>query len=307
MKQVYIIAEQYNGKILSITNALINAALKISSDITLVCYGEINDNDLTKFSHVESLRKIIIVNVPYTLLADKIISYLSSDAVVVSGLSGSGKSVLASLSSMLNVDIFTNIMSLDDKYVTSIKYYGQIHERVEFPSGRALLTVKSTNFSRSVITSKTSCDLENISGNNLGLVPIENHGYISDKNISLQQAKTVVAGGRAFRSVSDFDKLKSFAIKINAAVGGSYAAIACGYLQKSCQIGVTGQMLRPNLYLAFGISGAVQHMAGIANDTVVVAINNNPHAEIFKTADYGVLLDWEEALDKLESSYSKGC
>lgn len=306
MKQVYIIAEQSNGKILSITNSLINAALKISSDITLVCYGEIDDNNIAKFRHVENLKKIIIINTTYTFLADKIISYLSSDAVVISGLSRSGKSVLAKLSGMLNVNVVTNIISLDDKAITSIKYYGQIHERLDFPSGRALLSIKTTNFSRSIVASKTNCELENISVKKLGIVPIENHGYINDKFMSLQQAKTVVAGGRALRSASDFARLQSFARKINAAVGGSYAAIACGYLEECCQIGVTGQMLRPNLYLAFGISGAVQHMAGIANETIVIAINNNPHAEIFKTADYGVLLDWKEALYKIESIYSKG-
>ena len=187
-------------------------------------------------------------------------------------------------------------------------YAGNVLGRVSVNSDTILLTVRSSNFQPEgdIVVKHVPCDVEDLLQGSAILdsppaVRIEgttgDSAKMQDKNLS--HAKIVVAGGRAFQSKEHFKKLRDFADSIGAAVGATRAIVDAGIAPNDIQIGQTGKIVAPDVYIAFGISGAIQHMAGVKDSKCIIAINNDEEAPIFNMADYGLVSDVDTVLDDL--------
>ena len=183
-------------------------------------------------------------------------------------------------------------------------------------AGNAIATVKSNDKIKVVTVRPTSFDtvetsggkeeVENISfDNDSGSVEFIDREESQSERPELSTARVVISGGRGLQSAENFKLLNEIADKLNAAVGASRAAVDAGYVSNDYQVGQTGKVVVPDLYIAVGISGAIQHLAGMKESKVIVAINKDEEAPIFNVADYGLNADLFEALPQLSSELDK--
>ena len=188
--------------------------------------------------------------------------------------------------------------------LTHAIYAGNIFETLQIDEFPCAITVNANSFPKASYSESDKCSVVKITDLALPDIKVEHVALQSsdlDKPL-LSNAKVVIAGGRALGSAENFARLEDFAARVGAAVGATRAAVDAGYVPNSYQVGQTGQVVGPDLYIAFGISGAIQHLTGMRDSKVIVAINTDPDAEIFKVADYGLIMDWEVVLAALESA-----
>lgn len=213
-----------------------------------------------------------------------------------------GKNVLPRLGALLDVQPISDVVSIeaDNIFVRPI-YAGDLLARVQSDDGIKVLTVRGAAFDQAC-GGALPCALEPLHETfDLGLSELVKREITQSDFPSLETARVVVSGGKALGSSENFELIYRLAEKLNGAVGASRAAVDAGFVPNELQIGQTGRMVAPELYIAVGISGAVQHLAGMKDSKVVVAINKDPEAAIFGVADYGLVADLFEALPQLEA------
>ena len=180
-------------------------------------------------------------------------------------------------------------------------YAGNVLAEIESLEQIKLLTVRTNNFESLDILKANSAPIINLTYNAANIsnkIKFVSHKVID--SIDLTNAKVIVTGGRSLGSKENFDALiRTLAHKLNSGVGASRAAVDAGYAHNDCQIGQTGKVVAPNVYLAFGISGAVQHIAGMKDSKTVIAINTDNTAPIFEHADYGLTADLFDVIPEL--------
>ena len=310
---IYVIADQDDNKILSSTYSLIGAAKSLSDSIILICYGELHLECINKARGCPYLIKVIhlkdlpnpnplpqdLANAIAALLGDKLKRVIGSTAIFI-------REVLGIISALKDIEIFSNISFIDSKknIITRRVSGKRINAASYLPENSYILTVIPHLFFDSYSGVKDMCAMESISYSNFKLVTIVNHGYIKQQVATLKCASLIVAAGAALVSASDIRRLELFAEKIRATLGATYAPVVAGHLDDSYLIGSSGQLVKPRLYIGFGVSGSLQHMAGIDANSLLVAVNNDPKAEIFRQVDFGLLLDWEDALSELEYEFA---
>lgn len=218
-----------------------------------------------------------------------------------------GKSLLPRLSALLDCEQQSNVVALSPPAsITRPCFAGKIHTTLRATlDARQVLSICHSNFTPMMSTESTNLAP-------IVIKPIKNpllKGFSRKApnqpapcQMDLSQASIVVAGGRGIGGKEGFEKLAGFAKRIHATLGASRAAVDAGFVPNHLQIGQTGQTVAPKLYIAVGISGAIQHTAGISGSHTIIAINNNPSAPIFAVADIGMVMDWEDALVLLEST-----
>lgn len=232
-----------------------------------------------------------------------------SPEALVFGHTAVGKDLSPKIASKLQAGLISDVTAIegegDDAVFIRPIYSGKAFEKVKNKDGIAFITVRPNNIAplaqeqRSGDISSLSVDITNLR------TIIKNVVRKSAEGVDLSEAKVIVAGGRGVKSADGFAPLQELANLLGGAVGASRGACDADYVDYSLQIGQTGKVVTPDLYIAAGISGAIQHLAGMSNSKVIVAINKDPEANIFKVADYGIVGDLFEVIPMLTEEFKK--
>lgn len=228
---------------------------------------------------------------------------------LVFGHTAVGKDLAPKIASKLQAGLISDVTDIEGEgedavFIRPI-FSGKAFEKVKLKDGIDFITVRANNIAplerqeRSGDVSSLSVDITNLR------TIIKNVVRKSTEGVDLSEAKVIVAGGRGVKSTEGFEPLQELANLLGGAVGASRGACDADYCDYSLQIGQTGKVVTPDLYIAAGISGAIQHMAGMSNSKVIVAINKDPEANIFKVADYGIVGDLFDVIPMLTEEFKK--
>ena len=309
---ILILAEHNNEEVKSSTLNTISAASKISSDIEVLVVGSNIEGICNEISNYQNIKKVLSVNnTDYEhAIAEKIepviMSIADNYSHIFAPATTFGKNVMPRVAVKLDVAQISDVISVESEDTFIRPIY----------AGNALATVKSNDLKKVITIRPTSFDVvakEGGSGivEDLQFDSNNNHSEFVDREESksdrpeLSTARIVVSGGRGLQSADNFKLINDIADKLNAAIGASRAAVDAGYVSNDYQVGQTGKVVVPDLYIAVGISGAIQHLAGMKESKIIVAINKDEEAPIFNIADYGLSADLFEALPQLSSELDK--
>ena len=309
---VLLIAEHDNKEVRPFTLNAISAASQINEDVHVLVIGSNSEEVAKLISQVPNVKKVIHVNnsIYENYLAENytsvIIKISDGYSHIVCSANTFGKNLMPRVAALLDVSQVSDIT----KVLSEDTFQRPIY------AGNAFATVKSNDKIKCVTIRPTSFDPAPSSG---GSAEIQNSDageateiskFIKKEEIKsdrpeLGTARVVVSGGRGMQSGENFKLITAVADKLNAAIGASRAAVDAGYITNDHQVGQTGKVVVPDLYIAVGISGAIQHLAGMKESKVIVAINKDGEAPIFSVADYGLEADLFEALPKFLEELNK--
>ena len=303
---VLVIAEHDNHNLKSSTLNTITAATKFNDEIHLIILGNSIDNLINNCQSLQEVSKILKcdhekLENPIPEIMAPIISNISKNYThILAPASTFGKNLLPRLSALLDVTQISDVIEIknNNTFVRPI-YAGNAISTVETNQQINLLTIRPTAFDK--------CEESggNASTEEVQFLDSETHTKFIGREVSksnrpdLGNARVVVSGGRGMENSDNFKLLYDLADKLNAAVGASRAAVDSGYIGNEYQVGQTGKMVAPELYIAVGISGAIQHLAGMKDSKVIVAINKDAEAPIFGIADYGLSTDLFQAIPEI--------
>ena len=303
---VLVIAEHDNHNLKSSTLNTISAATKFNDEIHLIILGNSIDNLINNCQFLQEVSKILKcdhekLENPIPEIMAPIISNISKNYThILAPASTFGKNLLPRLSASLDITQISDVIEIknNNTFVRPI-YAGNAISTVETNQQINLLTIRPTAFDK--------CEESggNASTEEVQFLDSETHTKFIGREVSksdrpdLGNARVVVSGGRGMENSDNFKLLYDLADKLNAAVGASRAAVDSGYIGNEYQVGQTGKMVAPELYIAVGISGAIQHLAGMKDSKVIVAINKDAEAPIFGIADYGLSTDLFQAIPEI--------
>jgi electron transfer flavoprotein alpha subunit len=308
---ILVVAEHDNSKLKSATFNAVTAACELG-DVTLLVAG-LNCGGVAKqASKVAGISKIIIAdNVAFANgLAENIASLLVDLAPGYSHLiapaTTSGKNIMPRVAALLDVAQISEITAVEgsDTFVRPI-YAGNAMATVTTTDTPKVITVRGTAFEAAASDGGSAIIEEVSGGGDQGLSSFVSQELSKSERPELTSAKIVISGGRGMQSGENFHLLEGIADKLGAAVGASRAAVDAGYVPNDYQVGQTGKVVAPDLYIAVGISGAIQHLAGMKDSKVIVAINKDEEAPIFQIADFGLVADLFDALPQFSAELDK--
>ena len=309
---ILILAEHNNEEVKSSTLNTISAASKLGNAIEVLVIGNNIENISKEIANYQYVTKVLSLddqNYEHAI-AEKIDPVIFSIAENYSHIFAPattfGKNVMPRVAVKLDVAQISDVINIESEDTFIRPIY----------AGNALATVKSNDSKKVVTIRPTSFDViakEGGSGTveTINFVSSVNHTEFVDREESksdrpeLSTARIVISGGRGLQSADNFKLISDIADKLNAAIGASRAAVDAGYVSNDYQVGQTGKVVVPDLYIAVGISGAIQHLAGMKESKIIVAINKDEEAPIFNVADYGLSADLFEALPQLSSELDK--
>ena len=305
---VLVLAEHNNQNLLSSTLNVIEAASKIDNDIHLLICGSRVENVVVEGKNILALKKIItcdnenLENVIAEKISPIILSIAKNYTHILAPATTYGKNILPRVAALLDTSQISDVIGIED-HQTFIRpiYAGNAIAQVQSSQELNLITIRPTAFERCE-TMGGEAVVENIPYvNTPSLTRFINREVTQSDRPDLSNAKIVISGGRGLENADNFKLIYELADKLKAAVGASRAAVDSGYIGNEHQVGQTGKMVAPDLYIAIGISGAIQHLAGMKDSKVIVAINKDVEAPIFKIADYGLSGDLFQVIPELMS------
>ena len=305
---ILVIIEHHNGAIAPATFSTVTAASKLGEPIEALVAGHEVKNIPETLTEIKSISKVLVADsgeYAHSLaenLAPLIVQLAENYSHILAPATTFGKNIMPRAAALLDVMQISDIVEVvsPDTFKRPI-YAGNAFATVQSMDRIKLITVRSTAFEASE-ASGGSAVIEKISGTgNLGLSEFKSSELSGSERPELTSAGIVVSGGRGMQDKSHFSMLENVADKLGAAVGASRAAVDAGFAPNDYQVGQTGKVVAPELYMAIGISGAIQHLAGMKDSKVIVAINKDEEAPIFQVADYGLVADLFEAVPELNS------
>tara|TARA_E500000178_G_scaffold193304_2_gene191295 strand:- start:8545 stop:9489 length:945 start_codon:yes stop_codon:yes gene_type:complete len=309
---ILVLAEHNNQSLKEATKKALTAALKISSPAHVVVIGNNCASAANEAATLEGVEEVLHVedttyeNMLCEPTADLLFELMKSYDYLVSAATTNGKNILPRVAAKLDVSQISEIISvIDNKTFQRPIYAGNAIATVESSSEKNVITVRTTAFETAQVGSSIATIKKIDAGNNPGLSEFIEEKVSSSERPELTSAGTIVSGGRGMQSGDNFKMLESVADKLGAAVGASRAAVDAGFVPNEYQVGQTGKVVAPELYIAVGISGAIQHLAGMKDSKVIVAINKDDEAPIFEVADYGLVADLFDAVPELDKELEK--
>ncbi|MGE7918502.1 electron transfer flavoprotein subunit alpha/FixB family protein [Viridibacillus sp. NPDC093762] len=318
-KKVLVLGEVREGSLRNVSFEAIAAAKKVSGsgEVVGVLIGDAVAN-LAQELIQNGADRVVTVEHPHLKQytsdgfsqAFMAVTEQEQPEAIVFGHTALGKDLSPKLASKLQSGLVSDVTDIEgeDDSVVFIRpiYSGKAFEKVQVKEGIVFVTIRPNNIAPLAKDESRSGDVSSISVDitNLRTI-IKEVVRKSTDGVDLSEAKVVVAGGRGVKSEDGFAPLKELANVLGGAVGASRGACDADYCDYSLQIGQTGKVVTPDLYIAAGISGAIQHLAGMSNSKVIVAINKDPEANIFKVADYGIVGDLFEVIPMLTEEFKK--
>ena len=303
-----VVAEHDNKNLKGATLNTLNAATQIGDEIHLLVVGHEANNVVEESQSLNGVTKIISVdNELYkNSLAEeveKLVISISSDySYILAPATTFGKNLMPRIAAKMDTQQISDIISVEspDTFKRPI-YAGSCIATVKSSDEKKVITVRSTAFD-AVEKANSNIPVDTLSAiDACGVSEFVSEELAESDRPELTAAEIVISGGRGMQSGENFHLLDSIADKLGAAVGASRAAVDAGFVPNDYQVGQTGKIVAPDLYIAVGISGAIQHLAGMKDSKVIVAINKDEDAPIFQVADYGLVADLFNALPELDS------
>jgi electron transfer flavoprotein alpha subunit len=305
---VLVIAEHDNAELNDATRAVITAAKALGGDIHVLVAGKDAGGVAEAASKLDGVAKVLhaeadVFASPTAEAMDALVTPMMDDYdAVLAAASTVGKNFMPRVAAKLDVMQVSDISAVEsaDTFVRPV-YAGNAMMTVKSNDAKKVITVRPTTFEK--VGDGGSAPVEEIGA---ASGPFKSE-FVSEElsesdRPELTQAKIVISGGRGMQSGDNFQLIDKIADKLGAAVGASRAAVDAGFVPNDYQVGQTGKVVAPELYIAVGISGAIQHLAGMKDSKVIVAINKDEEAPIFQVADYGLVADLFQALPELDEA-----
>ncbi|NOT40370.1 MAG: electron transfer flavoprotein subunit alpha/FixB family protein [Alphaproteobacteria bacterium] len=309
---VLLVAEHDNKSLKDATGKALSAAVALGGPVDILVAGQGAKGVADAAAKLNGVSKVILAddaqyaNQLAENMASLIVELAGKYDAVLSPASTSGKNFMPRVAAALDVAQISEIVSVDgpDTFTRPIDA-GNAMQQVQAPAGaKKVITVRSTTFKAAEATG--SAPVETIgAGQNPGISEFVKDELSKSERPELAAARVVVSGGRGMQSGDNFHLLEKVADRLKAAVGASRAAVDAGFVPNDYQVGQTGKVVAPELYIAVGISGAIQHLAGMKDSKVIVAINKDEEAPIFQVADYGLVADLFKAVPELDEELKK--
>ena len=306
-----VIAEHDNKTLNDATAKTVTAALLIGGPVHVLVAGEGCKPVADLAAKIAGVEKVLLAdNALYAkmiaeAMAALILSVAESYDSILAPATTSGKNYLPRVAAMLDVPQISEILNVvsPDIFERPI-YAGNAIQTVQAAAGKKIITVRATAFAKA--GAGGSAAIETLAAAaDPDLSKFDSEALSRSERPELTSAKIVISGGRGLGSAENFKLIDKIADRLHAAVGASRAAVDAGYVPNDYQVGQTGKVVAPELYLAVGISGAIQHLAGMKDSKVIAAINKDEEAPIFQVADYGLVADLFQALPEMDQELAK--
>jgi electron transfer flavoprotein alpha subunit len=309
---VLLIAEHDNASLKPATLHAVTAAKETGGDLVVLVAGQACRPAVQAAAALPGVTKVLLADDPLygnrlaENMAKLIVSLAPSYTHILAAATSSAKNFMPRVAALLDVAQISEISAVvsPDTFVRSI-YAGNALATVQSADKIKVITVRITGFDAAPATGG-SAPIEAVApAGDAGLSKFVGQELSKSERPELTSARIVVSGGRGMQSGENFKLLEAMADKLNAAVGASRAAVDAGFVPNDYQVGQTGKVVAPDLYIAVGISGAIQHLAGMKDSKVIVAINKDEDAPIFQVADYGLVADLFQAVPEMTKELSK--
>ncbi|MFN7111039.1 MAG: electron transfer flavoprotein subunit alpha/FixB family protein [Brevundimonas sp.] len=302
---VLVIADHDGSTVRDTTYKTVTAALGLSSDVDVLVVGQGAQAAADAASKIAGVRKVLLAESAglghglAEAVTDTVVPLAAGYDAILTPASTDGKNFAPRIAAKLDVAPISDIIEVvsADTFVRPI-YAGNALETVQSADAKKVITVRPTAFAAAA--EGGSAPVESVAGADAPKTAFVSEEMVKSDRPDLGAAKIVVSGGRALGSADEFHAvLEPLADKLGAAIGASRAAVDAGYAPNDYQVGQTGKVVAPALYIAIGISGAIQHLAGMKDSKTIVAINKDPDAPIFQVADYGLVGDYKTIVPEL--------
>ncbi len=309
---VLVVAEHDNQTLKPATLSTITAATRLGSDVNVLVAGSGCRAAAENACQVAGVSKVLLADAEVYAhplaeqLALLIVRLAPNYTHLLAPATTFGKNFMPRVAALLDVAMVSDVIAIEseDTFVRPI-YAGNALASVQSGDAKKVLTVRGTAFEKAAAEGG-SASIEDVqAAEDPGLSSFVSQELTKSERPDLTAARVVISGGRGMQNSDNFHLLEAVADKLGAAVGASRAAVDAGYAPNDYQVGQTGKVVAPDLYIAVGISGAIQHLAGMKDSRVIVAINKDEEAPIFQVADYGLVADLFQALPELASELEK--
>ena len=310
---VLLIAEHHDGVLKLATLNALTAAARFDDSVAVLVAGKHAGRIAEEIATYTGVNQVFIADAPaYADQGVENVAALVTELVntstyshVLAASTAYGKNLLPRVAALLDVAQISDVVDIisNSRFVRPF-YAGNALATIESVDPVKVLTVRTTAFAAAEKSGSSAAVTALTLAHETGLSRFVNADFSVSERVELTSAKIIVSGGRGMGSGANFALLERVADKLGAAVGASRAAVDAGFVSNDMQVGQTGKIVAPQLYIAVGISGAIQHLAGMKDSKIIVAINKDQDAPIFRIADYGLVADLFEAVPALEAALS---